>query len=101
MDAKKLKLWLRTNGHNRAWLAEQCSVSKRTVDGWFASDKKMPGMAATLIGRLMDDENQKFKLDFDQWTLIDSAMKKTGYESFGEFCSDSVKSYAEELVVDI
>ena len=48
----QIKQWLKTISRTRHWLAEQCGVSKLTVDGWM-NGRTIPKPAATIINNLM------------------------------------------------
>ena len=36
LTARDIVSWLKGMGRNRAWLAENCGVQKRTVDNWLS-----------------------------------------------------------------
>lgn len=54
--------WLDEQHHSRRWLADQCQVSKRTVDNWLVSTRPIPAKAVPIINDLMqqDEERERF-----------------------------------------
>lgn len=52
----QIKTWLKQTGRTRDWLAEQCYVSKKTVDNWLSSPKIIPDDKQALIRRLIADD---------------------------------------------
>ena len=50
----KIKLWLKGNRQNYAWLAEQCFVSEATVRNWMAR-KLIPAAKVHIIRELMKE----------------------------------------------
>lgn len=55
MDPTAIKEWLEARKRSRAWLAEQCHVSKATVDGWLSARRPIPAPTQALIRKLMDE----------------------------------------------
>lgn len=55
-DKQTIKTWLKRIKKNRAWLAEQCDVSKRTVDDWLSTTRELPAKAILSIQSLMNDD---------------------------------------------
>jgi hypothetical protein len=53
MTESQIKDWLEASDRDRHWLAEQCGVSKPTVDGWLSAGRTIPAPALKLIHRLM------------------------------------------------
>ena len=49
-----IKEWLRETGKDRAWLAEQCFVSKRQVDNWLSANRRIPDIKLDKIKKLME-----------------------------------------------
>jgi hypothetical protein len=49
-----VKLWLKRNNLPRTWLAEQCHVSKQSVDTWLSKSRPFPRRAAETIRKLME-----------------------------------------------
>lgn len=56
---KEIKLWLKSIGKDRQWLAQMCGVTKPTVDGWFRLAGVIPDYKLKLIKQKMKSENQK------------------------------------------
>lgn len=71
MDIEKLRNWLKTNGKDRAWLAEKCGVSKHTVDGWFAG-RQISGPAKAAVERVLAGPPTigDLKMSLDEWQQI-------------------------------
>ena len=96
IETNDLKRWLKANGKNRNWLANECNVAKQTVDGWFTR-KALPPMALPIISRLMADANVAvLKFTFDEWKSIMSTMEKSGYTDYQEFAVDVIKNHTQE-----
>lgn len=53
MTSEEIKMWLRSTGHNRAWLAERVGVAAQTVNGWLSSGKNIPSRRRAQIEALM------------------------------------------------
>lgn len=51
-----IKKWLKENGKNCNWLAEQCGVSIHTVYGWMSVRRKIPAKSLARIRELMGEE---------------------------------------------
>lgn len=49
-----IKLWLRRQGYDYAWLASQCGVSETTVRNWMAR-KSIPAIKVAIIRSVMKD----------------------------------------------
>lgn len=49
----QIKDWLASTGHDRQWLAEQCHVSKTTVNGWLSAGRTIPKPAFSILKTLM------------------------------------------------
>ena len=49
-----IKLWLRRQGYDYAWLANQCSVTETTVRNWMAK-KSIPAIKVAIIRSVMKD----------------------------------------------
>lgn len=98
-ELEEIRRWLASIGKDRKWLAEQCGVSKRTVDGWFSRDKdrKMPKLALEFIRRIMrDNALGELRMTFDEWDEIRNAMDQSGYNRFDEFAIDVLKTHVAE-----
>lgn len=83
MEKEEVKIWLKTIGKDRYWLAEKLLCKKRTIDSWLSSSADVPAKVERLIARLMtqhpasaplppsDDENTlTLTVDaptFDSW----------------------------------
>ncbi len=51
-----IKKWLKENGKDCNWLAEQCGVSIHTVYGWMSVRRKIPAKSRGRIEELMEEE---------------------------------------------
>lgn len=51
-----IKKWLKENGKNCNWLAEQCGASIHTVYGWMSVRRKIPAKSLARIEELMGEE---------------------------------------------
>jgi len=50
-----IKKWLKENGKDCNWLAEQCGVSIHTVYGWMSVRRKIPAKSLACIRELMGE----------------------------------------------
>lgn len=50
-----IKKWLKENGKDCNWLAEQCGVSIHTVYGWMSSRRPIPAKPWARIEKLMGE----------------------------------------------
>lgn len=50
-----IKEWLKENGKDCKWLAEQCGVSIHTVYGWMSVRRKIPAKSLARIRELMGE----------------------------------------------
>ena len=53
LTARDIVSWLKGMGRNRAWLAENCGVQKRTVDNWLSSNRPIPQKALLIVQGMM------------------------------------------------
>lgn len=54
MTSEEIKMWLRSTGHSRAWLAQRVGVASQTVNGWLSSGKNIPTGRRAQIEALMN-----------------------------------------------
>lgn len=54
LTTDEIKRWLKKIGKSRAWLGQQCYVTKSTVDGWLSKGRPIPIVKRILIGQLME-----------------------------------------------
>ena len=59
MMTEEIKVWLRRTNRDRQWLADQCGVSKRTVDNWLSAGQTMSAAVTKLIATLMAADIQR------------------------------------------
>lgn len=55
MTGPDIKNWRAALGENRAWLAEKCGVSSRTVEAWEQGIRTPSGPALLLLERLVSE----------------------------------------------
>ena len=61
-NKEEIKAWLKSEGHSREWLGEQCGgLQKRAVDNWLSSPRDIPAGSLEIIRRLMADDAEKHK----------------------------------------
>lgn len=88
-----IKRWLKQIGQDRTWLANQCGVSKSTVDGWLGegTQRPIPGPSRRLIETLM---NQKMsinpKLNLNEYARIQQLATQRNI-SVTEWIEDCIK----------
>lgn len=114
MNKQDVKMWLRSIGKDREWLAEQIGVKKRSVDNWLSSHRDIAAKAQIIIARLMtqhpasvplkqtdESPNEESALvittdasTFDLWNeaaLLESKLLR-------QWAADVLTNYAEERV---
>ena len=99
---KSIKIWLKANNHDYAWLAERCYVSEATVRNWMAK-KLIPAAKVHIIremvkelplvlpGRVQVEEETKITLSLDAATR--AALEKRAFaqgKTLSEFLADEV-----------
>ena len=94
ITAESIKTWLSEQGHKRPWLADKCSVSKTTVDGWLSANRPIPGPAQRIIQQLMGG-GVSFSpvLDLHTWHRLSEKAKARGV-SIETFIEDVLKREA-------
>jgi len=66
MNPEQIKKWLKKTGNDRAWLARECGVAKKMLDGWLSAGREIPGSSRRIIDSLMSATprlNPEFSLD--------------------------------------
>lgn len=63
---EEIKEWLKEIGKDRFWLAQECGVTKPSVDGWFTTRGNVPAKALLVIQQLMDAAPKKEECGEDQ-----------------------------------
>lgn len=54
---EEIKGWLKSLGHTRKWLGQQCGgLSLKAVNNWLSTDRPIPGSSLEVIRRLMADD---------------------------------------------
>lgn len=54
---EKFKKWMKENGISRSYVAEQCLVSKRTVDRWMTRGEVIPLLKIRILEGLMSENS--------------------------------------------
>ena len=99
MNASEIKEWLASNGHDREWLAAECRVAKKTVDGWLSEGRTIPGPAMRIIEMLVTTPTTKLSgLDLDLVLRLDEARKLAGFEDLESFVVTALEARATELL---
>lgn len=104
----QIRDWLNEHGRDRDWLAEQCGVSKGTVDQWFAG-RGFSDSALAAIDKLMQldemsartesspDETGLIKFTTAEFELLEKARAAVGNPPRTQFYRDAILQYIEEL----
>lgn len=90
ITADTIKNWLSEQGHDRAWLADKCNVSKPTVDGWLSANRPIPGPAERIIEQLISG-GVSFSpvLDLHTWNRLTEKARARGV---------SIETFIEEVL---
>lgn len=91
-----IKKWLKKNNHNRAWLAEQCGVSKRTVDDWLSTSRQIPAKAILVIQKLMGTNIQQT----EEPSLDKQAQRQILHQGIMSHLEDMMRQTEAELFHD-
>lgn len=95
--------WLEDIDRDRAWLAAQLHVSKRTVDSWFSFRRISEPMWLHIeslmgdIGASPLEDLLEVKLTITEFEALEKARIRAGYESRAAFYRDAILSYMEAL----
>ena len=54
-SAEQIKAWLRSNGRDRHWLAEQLNTTKSVVDSWFSSRGFPDDRLLAMVARISEE----------------------------------------------
>ncbi len=100
IEKARLKSWLAGIPNGRQWLAEQCGVSKATVDGW-CSTRIIPGPAIRIITQLMVGTATRHQVTIslspDEYALVETATAMGGYATLDTFAHHAVMEAADAL----
>ncbi len=101
---EEIREWLRENGKNREWLADQCGVHKTTVNNWF-SNRPIPGSSLATIRILMDQkptaaEAGLIQFSANEYERIESARLFAGYADRPSFYRAAVLQLVEEIELE-
>ncbi|MBR5592541.1 MAG: hypothetical protein IKZ13_06975 [Akkermansia sp.] len=104
-----LKIWLKANNHDYAWLAEKCYVSEATVRNWMARKPipaakvyiineiiKMKEVEVTMPSRVQVEEETRITMSLDSKTrrMLERKAFAAG-KTLGEYLSDEVSRLSE------
>lgn len=93
MKTEEIRKWLKENGKDRAWLAQKCSVSKHTVDGWMAG-RPIPSPSMQIIEDIMRRVPEiTSKLSLEEWKAAQQAADSQGI-SIDAFIINAVRKAA-------
>lgn len=101
LSSSNIKQWLKKSGHDRDWLAAECRVAKKTVDGWLSEGRTIPGPALRIIEMLIATDQDPTKitgLDLDLVLRLDQARKIAGFEDLETFVVSALEAKADELI---
>lgn len=62
---EEIDAWLKKEGKNRQWLAEQCGVSYGSVNNWMSINRPIPAKALIIIDKLMEQANTPKGIEVD------------------------------------
>ena len=79
--------WLKKFNHTRKWLADKCSVSKRTVDNWLSSPQDIPAKAIPIITALMHADEEKARIET---VLPQNLVLEFSREDFNAICDRAI-----------
>jgi hypothetical protein len=87
-----IKAWLKKTGNTRNWLADQCLVSKQTVDGWLSAGRPIPGSSRRIVDRLMNGSPQvNPSLTLEQYAKAQKIAESQG-KSLTQWIEDLIKN---------
>ena len=95
-SAEQIKAWLRSNGRERHWLAEQLNTTKSVVDSWFSS-RGFPDDRLLAISQLMDpeDETSLIRIPFTDEQFRDTQRAAQIVSSdFQDYCQRAINAQA-------
>lgn len=101
MSPQEIKAWLKQTKRDRKWLADQCSVSKPTVDGWLSENltqkRGIPRHQQNIIAGLMYKEEPVAPMfTLDQFAKIQQGAQAMGV-GIQEFVEQAVREKIERL----
>jgi len=104
MNAETIKEWLKNEGRDRTWLAEQIGYTKGSVNNWLSAGRAIPEPAKKLIDLLMQGRssnlNDPFHVTFTagEFEEIEQARQLVGAPTRPEFYHDAVMEKAEAII---
>ena len=61
IDPESVKKWLKRHVRSRYWLADQCEVTRGTVNNWLSSPRGIPSKAIIIIEKLIQGDDAREK----------------------------------------
>jgi hypothetical protein len=103
----EIEAWLKANGRDREWMAEQLAASIGTVYNWFSKGFSRPAMKT--IGLLMQRDEQAtptndtglIQFTVDEFERIETARKRAGYETRPPFYRDAILKQVELIEAEM
>lgn len=93
----QIKVWLKSNGKDRQWLAEQLETKKSVVDSWFSS-RGFPSDRLEAISFLMEpvDSVSMIRVPFTDQQLQDTYRAASLVNTeFQEYCQRAIEAQVE------
>lgn len=104
---EKFKKWMKENGISRSCVAEQCLVSKRTVDRWMTRGEVIPLLKIRILEGLMsegssnsmEDVRTQVILEFtpEQYVVVKAEAERRGL-TVEEWAAEALHSLASITV---
>lgn len=104
---EKFKKWMKENGISRSYVAEQCLVSKRTVDRWMTRGEVIPllkirileGLMSESSSNSMEDVRTQVILEFtpEQYVVVKAEAERRGL-TVEEWAAEALHSLASITV---
>ncbi|MBT9449812.1 hypothetical protein ICN84_06945 [Akkermansia glycaniphila] len=117
LTRQKIKDWLKEIGKNRYWLAEQCNVSKKTVDSWLSSNQPVSPKVIKIIEGLMVQHGQEqtnkprisyddiisftVRMTEDEWNELLKGVPVGNQKEAEEYVRNLLQQVVDETEVDI
>ena len=93
-----VKAWLLEHNRSRDWLARQCRVAKKTVDGWLSEGRPIPGPARKLLEGLMATSPDVGGISLELLFRLDRAREVGGFRTLEEFFRHALETVAGEIL---
>ena len=71
MEKQTIKNWLKINKKSQQWLADQCKLGRRAIDGWLSDKGKFPESAQEFVKLIIEhEENKKARPQVKMKTIV-------------------------------